>query len=121
MGESDESGGKENWNYDTPATARVTDKTADRLGELEEREGISSSEAVRRSIRAGLDELETDGEGEEEEDSRSVGDMLLAVGLVLGLGVAAGYVSGGGNPDQTLVYVTAALIGGGLLLRLNNQ
>jgi hypothetical protein len=122
--ESGESG--QQVNYTKPATTRLTDQTYERFTQYTEQEGVGKSEGLRRLIRTGLDhdlDEEEDEEVEDEEDSddHSVSDALLAFGIVLGLGVVGGYTSAGGNPDVTLVYITAAMIGGGLLLRSNSQ
>lgn len=116
MGESDESA--EEWNYTVPASTRLSTQTSERLDEYQEQEDIGKSEALRRTIRTGLDhELEHEAESEEDEPDQPPEDVLLALGVILGLAVAGGYLSGGGNPDQTVTYLTVALLGAGLLLR----
>ena len=116
MEESDESG--QQLNYTEPASTRLSSQTYERFRQYIEQEDIGKSEGVRRLIRTGLDhELEHEAESEEDEPDQPPEDVLLALGVILGLAVAGGYLSGGGNPDQTVTYLTVALLGAGLLLR----
>lgn len=108
--------------YREAVTTRLTPQNYERYEQYTEQEDVGKSEGLRRLIRSGLNhELEEETEVEEDETpDQSLGDPLLAFGAVLGLAVAAGYLSGGGNPDQTVIYLTVALVGTGLLLRLRN-
>ena len=125
MGNSGESGSRKSGqqvNYTEPATTRLTDQTYEKFVQYSEQEGVGKSEGLRRLVRSGLDhELEEETEDEEDTPDKSLSDVLLALGAILGIAVAAGYLSGGGNPDQTATYLTVALVGAGLLLRLRNH
>lgn len=114
MEESDESG--EEWNYTVPASTRLSTQTSERLDKYQEQEDIGKSEALRRLIRSGLDEhLNT--EEEDEPESTETGDILLILGGLIGAGVLLGYASGGGNPDQWLLYLALGLVAAGLYAR----
>ena len=119
MVKSDESG--QQLNYTEPASTRLSSQTYERFAQYTEQEDVGKAEGLRRLIRSGLDhELETDEEEPEQTDN-SLGDALLAIGVVLSAGVTAGYVTGGGNPDTWAAYVAFGMVAAGLFLRTRNH
>ena len=112
MSKSDESA--DDWNYTVPASTRLSDQTAERLRELQEREDIGKSAALRQATRAGLDELEPDEEGTN--TSEDTGQGLLFIGAILGAFALLGSVTGSGGPDQWVFYLAAGMIAAGLYL-----
>jgi len=112
--------GKE-WNYTEHVATRIDPRTYDRyeeyLDQLDEegREPVTQSEAHRRLLRTGLDELLDEDRDTKPQSQESDGVPLHDLALILaGIGV---FIWVGGTPDQWVKIATILLGGYGVLER----